>query len=117
LVALVGTVERAQRMDALSRCILGDQPERARQLLEADSSLALARLPGFWPNNYVGASALHLAAWLGRRAFIDLLLAFGGKVAATDERYQGSPRSWARENDQAETERYLAEIELRAARA
>lgn len=107
LVAHVGTVARARGMVQLQERLFARELEPARALLEADPSLARAKLPTFWPDNYVGGTALHLAAWLDLRPFMDLLLEYGADVNARDERYGGTPVSWAEENGQRGAAEYL----------
>jgi ankyrin repeat protein len=107
LVAQVHSVERARSMQHLLTCLFERDLEAARALLDADASLARARLPTFWPDNYVGGTALHLAAWLDLRSFIDVLLDYGADLQARDERYGGTPMQWAEENSQYETAEYL----------
>jgi RNA polymerase sigma factor (sigma-70 family) len=107
LVAQVGTVERAQSMEALMGNIWKDDVDGARSLLDADPTLATAVLPTFWPDNYVGGTALHLAAWTDRRALIDLLVEHGADLQARDARYGGTPADWAEENHQDGAAAYL----------
>lgn len=116
LIAEVGSVERAGTMQRLLACVFERDLDGARALLDADPSLATARLPTFWPDNCVGGTALHLAAWLNARPFIDLLLDYGADPLARDRRYGGTPRSWALENAQEETAEYMQRIERRGVR-
>jgi ankyrin repeat protein len=115
LIAEVGSVERAAAMARLLACLFARNLEDARGLLERDPSLANARLPTFWEDNYVGGTAMHLAAWLGLRPFIDLLLELGADPTVRDQRYGGTPISWARENSQDQAATYLERIVKRRA--
>jgi RNA polymerase sigma factor (sigma-70 family) len=110
LVAEVGSVERAGTMVRLLACLFERNLEDARGLLDRDPSLANARLPTFWPDNHVGGTAMHLAAWLDLRPFIDLLLEYGADPTIRDQRYGGTPSSWARENSQDQAAEYLDRI-------
>jgi ankyrin repeat protein len=58
---------------------------------------------------------MHLAAWLDLRPFIDLLLEHGADPTARDQRYGGTPSSWARENSQDQAAEHLARIVQRRA--
>jgi len=116
LIAEVGSVERARTMVRLLDCVFERDLDGARALLDADPSLATARPPTLWPDNCVGGTALHLAAWLDARAIIDLLLDHGADPLARDRRYGGTPRSWALENAQDQTAEHLQQIEHRRAR-
>lgn len=116
LIAEVGSVERARTMVRLLACVFERDLDGARALLDADPSLARARLPTLWPDNPVGGTALHLAAWLDARPFIDLLLEHGADPMIRDQRYGGTPRGWAVENAQDEAAAYLQQIEQRRAR-
>jgi ankyrin repeat protein len=110
LIAEVGSVERAATMERLLACLFERRLEDARGLLERDPSLANARLPTFWPDNHVGGTAMHLAAWLDLRPFIDLLLEYGADPTIRDQRYGGTPSGWARENSQDQAAEYLERI-------
>jgi RNA polymerase sigma factor (sigma-70 family) len=116
LVAEVGTVERAATMARLLACLFERNLDAAHELLERDPSLANARLPTLWPDNYVGGTAMHLAAWLDLRAFLDLLLEYGADPTIRDQRYGGTPSAWARENSQIQAAEYLQGVEKRRGR-
>jgi hypothetical protein len=42
-----------------------------------------------------GATALHVAAFLGHRAIVELLLAAGADINARDDTFGGTPAGWA----------------------
>jgi RNA polymerase sigma-70 factor (ECF subfamily) len=115
LLAEVGSVERARSMARLIACLFARDLDGARALIERDPSLATARLPTLWPDNHVGGTALHLAAWLDLRGFLDLLLEHGADLAIRDQRYAGTPAEWARENGQDQAAEYLERIANRHA--
>lgn len=62
--------------------------DRVRSMLAADRSLARAR-------DDQGATALHHAAFEGRREIIELLLGSGADINARDQRYDATPGGWA----------------------
>jgi len=66
-------------------------------LLAAEPWITHATLPYFWPDNYVGATPLHLATAIGRKDVADLLLAHGASRTVRDARYGGTPADWANE--------------------
>jgi RNA polymerase sigma factor (sigma-70 family) len=114
IVALVGNVERAQRMVALIDRVVADDERGVQELLERDPSLSRARLPTFWPDNYVGGTALHCAACFDRRHIVDLLVEYGAEMDARDRRYGGTPRAWALEFQRDEGAAHLDELAERA---
>lgn len=57
-------------------------------MLAADRSLAQAR-------DEQGATALHHAAFEGRREIVELLLESGADINARDKRYDATPGGWA----------------------
>jgi RNA polymerase sigma factor (sigma-70 family) len=103
-LALCGTVERAERMN---RFVWSADPAVTRQFLKAEPDLAKAKMPNFWPDNFCGATALHFAAWIGKKEVADVLLEYGADILAKDERYGGTPTGWAAENNQKEMVEYL----------
>lgn len=62
--------------------------DEVRALLASDSSLVRAR-------DDQGATALHHAAFDGRRPLVDLLLDNGADINARDGRYDATPGGWA----------------------
>jgi uncharacterized protein len=96
--AIAGDIERAQRLHRFLSACLEDLPA-AEAMLALEPALANTRLPHFWENNYVGGTALHLAAALGRTELAQLLLRFGADRSLKDEKYGGTPSGWAKEYD------------------
>jgi RNA polymerase sigma factor (sigma-70 family) len=94
-----GSIDRAELLNRLLWACAGDI-QTVRHVLSLDPSLATAKIPNFWPDNYCGATALHFAAWTGRHEIADLLLAHGADLDARDENYGGNPLDWAAENHQ-----------------
>ena len=66
---------------------LGDA-DRVRQRLAAQPELARSR-------DRHGATALHIAAFHGRRDLVSLLLAAGADVNARDDKFGATPSGWA----------------------
>ena len=62
--------------------------DRVRAMLASDKSLARAR-------DEHGATALHQAAFDGRRELMELLLEHGADINARDRRYDATPGGWA----------------------
>jgi ankyrin repeat protein len=96
--ASAGTIERSQQLRRFLDACLEDLPA-AEAMLALEPALANTRLPHFWENNYVGGTALHLAAALGRTELAQLLLRFGADRSLKDEKYGGTPSGWAKEYD------------------
>ena len=72
-------------------------------LLKRDPDLARAK------DERPGATALHLAAWCGRDAAVELLLAYGADPDLRDDQYNASALGWANENGQHKTVDLLLE--------
>jgi ankyrin repeat protein len=98
VVEVAGSIERAEHLARFLSACWNDLQEVER-MLQNEPSLARIKLPDFWPDNYVGGTALHLAAGMGKRELADLLLCFGADRGARDERYGGTPANWAHEYD------------------
>jgi ankyrin repeat protein len=76
-------------------------------MLQDEPGLATARLPCFWFDNYVGGTALHLAAALGRHELAELLLRHGADRTLRDEQFGGTPSGWAQEYDRPDMAQWL----------
>jgi hypothetical protein len=62
--------------------------ETVRAMVSAAPKLVRAR-------DGTGATALHLAAFNGHRAIVELLLASGAEINARDDRFRATPAGWA----------------------
>jgi RNA polymerase sigma-70 factor (ECF subfamily) len=116
LVAQVGTVARAGAMEALIARTWRADAAGVQALLDEDPSLVRAVLPTFWPDNYVGATVVHLASCRGDIGLIDLLVARGADLEARDVRYGGRPEDWAEEFQQDAARRHLQALARRRPR-
>jgi RNA polymerase sigma factor (sigma-70 family) len=96
--AIAGTIERAEQLRRFFDALWGDVATVER-MLTSDPSLLGSKLPNFWEDNYVGGTALHLAAGMGKKEVAELLLSRGASLVARDERYGGTPIDWAEEFD------------------
>jgi RNA polymerase sigma factor (sigma-70 family) len=76
-------------------------------MLDSEPWITHATLPYFWPDNYVGATPLHLASAVGRKDVADLLLARGASRTVRDARYGGTPANWAHEFNRPEMLAFL----------
>jgi ankyrin repeat protein len=114
-VEKAGDIGRAERLRCFFDACTTDVT-MVREQLESDPSLVREKLPYFWPDNYVGGTALHLAAALGDGALVDVLLSFGADASVTDACYGGTPAGWAGEFDRSELRARLEALE-RAAEA
>jgi hypothetical protein len=65
----------------------GDR-DTVAQMLESDASLAVSV-------DATGATALHHAAFHGRREIVDILLKAGANINARDETHGATPAGWA----------------------
>lgn len=84
-----------------------DELKALGRLLESEPWIIQARLPYFWPDNYVGATALHLAAATGRKDIAALFLDRGASRTVRDEQYGGTPLDWANEFNRPEMAAFL----------
>jgi ankyrin repeat protein len=73
---------------ALFSAVERGDAEATRAMLAAEPDLARAR-------DETGATALHVAAFHGHRAIVDLLLAAGADVNARDDTHGATPAGWA----------------------
>ena len=73
---------------AFFRAVERGEPDPVRQALAADPALVLAR-------DETGATALHVAAFHGRREVVELLLAAGAEINARDGTHGATPAGWA----------------------
>ena len=65
--------------------------ETVRAMVAAAPRLVKAR-------DSTGATALHVAAFQGHRAIVDLLLTSGAEINARDDRFGATPMGWAIES-------------------
>jgi len=100
-VAMAGSIQRAEQLRRFFDGLWNDVGTVER-MLASDPSLIGAKLPNFWEDNYVGGTALHLAAGMGKKAVAELLLSRGASLEVRDDRYGGTPIDWAKEFDRPE---------------
>jgi RNA polymerase sigma factor (sigma-70 family) len=113
MAAIAGTIERAELLRRFFDAVWSDVGAVER-MLASDPSLLGAKLPNFWEDNYVGGTALHLAAGMGKKRVAELLLSRGASLEARDERYGGTPMDWAKEFDRPEMVAALTSAQGRA---
>lgn len=73
---------------AFFRAVERGEPDPVRDALASDPALVLAR-------DETGATALHVAAFHGRRDVVELLLAAGAEINARDGTHGATPAGWA----------------------
>jgi len=59
------------------------------------------------PNHPYSPTLLHQAAWSGNRAIVELLLARGADITATDVQFHGTPAGWAYHGGNKELSEWL----------
>lgn len=108
LLAMVGTVERAERIARLHAALINGDMMCVIQELDADPSLVNQHFPDVWgTGGTFGATPLHWAAMAGHVDVARLLLERGASPASRDLTYDARPIGWAKEYRRREMAAFL----------
>jgi ankyrin repeat protein len=116
----VAGVDRLLAADpALAAAAVERDPERlvaAAELSRGDAVRLLLRL-GYDLNRVVRVAPLHLAAYRGDRAMVDLLIELGADPTVTDSHFEGTASDWARHAHHVGLADHLGQLEARTSGA
>jgi ankyrin repeat protein len=108
LLALVGSIERSERIAGLHSAIHGGQAEAVKAALAHDPTLLDQHFPDVWgTGGTFGATPLHWAAMAGQLDIARLLIAAGASLEIKDLTYGGTPLGWARQYRRREMAAFL----------
>ncbi len=96
LLALVGSIERSERIARLHSALFGGNVRVVEAELDADQTLLNQHFPDVWATGGTyGATPLHWAAMSGQLEVARLLLSRGASLDARDLTHNGRPIGWA----------------------
>lgn len=108
LLALVGDIERAERIARLHQAILDGDIDRVTRELDADGTLVNQHFPDVWGSGGTfGAAPLHWAAMSGHLQIARLLLTRGADLTLCDLTHGGTPSGWAQQYQRREMHAFL----------
>jgi len=108
LLALVGSIERSERIARLHSAIHGGQTDAVKAALAHDPTLLNQHFPDVWgTGGTFGATPLHWAAMAGQIEVARLLIAAGASLEIRDLTYGGTPLGWARQYRRREMAAFL----------
>jgi ankyrin repeat protein len=108
LLALVGSIERSERIARLHSAIHGGDTDAVKAALAHDPTLLNQHFPDVWgTGGTFGATPLHWAAMAGQIDVARLLITAGASLEIRDLTYGGTPLGWARQYRRREMAAFL----------